>query len=158
MAHPLKTPWPYFGAKSKVAAIIWQRFGAIDNFVEPFAGSLAVLMRRPQPFGGVETVNDADSMVANFWRATQHAPEAVAEHADGPVNEADLHARHRWLVGIDALPTTPYLHAMAGPGRLAQERAAFRQRMRTEPDYFDAILEEEALLEFYRWEPVGGAA
>lgn len=138
MSDTLKTPFPYFGGKSRVASLVWQRLGQVGNYIEPFAGSLAVLLRRPQPLTGVETVNDLDCHLANFWRATQHAPEAVAEHADGPVNEADLHARHRWLVGIDSLPTTPYLHALAAPGRVAQERAAFRQRMRTDPEFYDA--------------------
>lgn len=36
--------------------------------------------------------------LANFWRALQADSDGVAYHADGPVNEADLHARHRWLV------------------------------------------------------------
>jgi len=45
----------------------------------------------------VETVNDKDCYVANFWRAIQADPEGVAHHADWPVNEADLHARHVWL-------------------------------------------------------------
>jgi hypothetical protein len=38
-------------------------------------------------------------MVSNFWRAIRSAPEAVAEWADWPVNEVDLHARHLWLIG-----------------------------------------------------------
>jgi len=37
-------------------------------------------------------------MVANFWRAVLADPEAVAYHADYPVFEADLHARHGYLV------------------------------------------------------------
>lgn len=36
--------------------------------------------------------------LSNFWRALQHDPDGVAHYADWPVNEADLHARHRWLV------------------------------------------------------------
>jgi DNA adenine methylase len=69
----------------------------VPTYNEPFAGSLAVLLARPhEPH--VETVNDVDCYLANFWRALQHDPEGVAYHADGPVNEADLHARHRWLV------------------------------------------------------------
>ena len=55
-------------------------------------------------------------MVANFWRALQHDPDGVAFHADNPVNEVDQHARHLWLV--------------------SQEE--FRERMKTEPDYYDS--------------------
>ena len=56
-------------------------------------------MGRPQPFEGTETINDADGMVSNFWRAIQADPETTAEFADWPVNENDLHARHIWLKG-----------------------------------------------------------
>lgn len=97
MTDTLKAPFPYFGGKSKVAPIVWQRFGRIDNYVEPFFGSGAVLLACPQP-GHTETVNDADALLTNFFRALQADPEAVAYHADYPVSELDLHARHRWLV------------------------------------------------------------
>lgn len=93
----LTPPMPYFGGKRRVASLIWQRFGDTANYVEPFAGSLAVLLARPHA-PRTETVNDADGMLANFWRAVQHDPDAVAAWADWPVNEADLYARHKWLV------------------------------------------------------------
>lgn len=92
----LRAPFPWFGGKSRVAALVWDRFGDVPNYVEPFAGSLAVLLARPHA-PKVETVNDLDGMVANFWRALAADPEAVARWADWPVNELDLHARHRWL-------------------------------------------------------------
>lgn len=94
---PLKAPFPYFGGKSKVADMVWDRIGNVDNFVEPFAGSLAVLLRRPE-VGKIETVNDRNHFIVNFWRAVQADPIAVAKHADSPVSEADLHARHSWLL------------------------------------------------------------
>ena len=73
--------------------------GDVDNYVEPFAGSLAVLLERPAwHTGATETVNDADQYLANFWRALSCAPDDVAKYADWPVNEADLFARHIWLV------------------------------------------------------------
>ena len=94
----LQAPFPWFGGKAKVAATIWDRLGLVQNYVEPFFGSGAVLLSRPEPFPGVETINDACGFVANFWRAIQAAPEEVAAFADWPVNEADLEARHYWLV------------------------------------------------------------
>jgi hypothetical protein len=113
----LKAPFPYFGGKSTIASLIWSRLGDVANYIEPFFGSGAVLLLRPDP-PQLETCNDLDSYVSNFWRATQHDPEGVVEHADGPVNEVDLHSRHRWLV-------------------LSEDAQAFRERMRTDPDYFD---------------------
>jgi hypothetical protein len=93
----LKAPFPWFGGKSRAASLVWERFGDVPNYVEPFAGSLAVLLARPHA-PRAETVNDKDAYLANFWRAIAADAEAVAHHADWPVNEADLHARHAWLV------------------------------------------------------------
>lgn len=93
----LSAPFPYFGGKSRAAAQVWQSFGEVKNYVEPFAGSLAVLLSAPEG-QRIETVNDFDGFVANFWRAIAADPEAVAHHADWPCNENDLFARHSWLV------------------------------------------------------------
>ena len=95
---PPRAPFPYFGAKSRVAATAWAAFGEVKNYVEPFAGSLAVLLARPQPFRGPETVNDKCGFIANFWRSVSADPDAVAYYADWPVSEIDLEARHGWLV------------------------------------------------------------
>lgn len=94
----LKAPFPWFGGKSKVARVVWQRFGDVPNLVEPFAGSLAVLLGRPEFDGNrIETVNDADGHLSNFWRALQADPDGVARYASYPVSELDLHARGDWL-------------------------------------------------------------
>lgn len=112
---PLRAPFPWFGGKSRAAELIWSRLGDVGNYVEPFAGSLAVLLAR-QHEPRIETVNDRDCYLANFWRALAGDPEKVAHYADWPVNECDLHARHKWLCN----------------------RKRFRERMLAEPQYFDA--------------------
>jgi DNA adenine methylase len=43
----LKAPFPYFGGKSKIAGAVWQRFGDVQNYVEPFCGSATMLLARP---------------------------------------------------------------------------------------------------------------
>lgn len=111
----LKAPFPWFGGKSRAADIVWDRFGDVDSYNEPFAGSLAVLLARPNE-AKVETVNDVDCYIANFWRALRAASDEVAYWADYPVNETDLHSRHRWLVA----------------------QTDFQDRMKSDPDYFDA--------------------
>jgi DNA adenine methylase len=98
----LKAPFPWFGGKSRIAREVWNTIGDVPNYVEPFAGSIAVLLSRPDRhrwWERTETINDLDGFVSNFWRAVQADPEAVALHADWPVSECDLHARHAWLVG-----------------------------------------------------------
>ncbi len=95
----LKAPFPYFGGKLPVAPEIWSRFGDVPNYVEPFAGSLAVLLARPKFTGfRTETVNDLDGFLVNAWRAIALAPDQTAKYADWPVSEADLEARHYWLI------------------------------------------------------------
>ena len=91
-------PFPWFGGKRDVAPQVWEALGNVAHYVEPFFGSGAVLLQRPH-VSKFETVNDADGLLANFWRAVSADPETVADHADWPCNEADLHARHIWLVG-----------------------------------------------------------
>ncbi len=112
----LQAPFPWFGGKSTVADLVWTRFGNVPNYVEPFFGSGAVLLGRPHD-PKTETINDLDGLVANFWRAIQHDPDETARWADNPVNEADLHARHAWIV---------------------QRLETHQARMMADPDYFDA--------------------
>lgn len=112
----MKAPFPFFGGKSRCADLVWARFGDVVNYVEPFFGSGAVLLARPDAHtGSTETVNDVDAYVANFWRAIQAAPDCVARYADHPVNEVDLHARHAWLHG----------------------QAERCERLKCDPDWFD---------------------
>lgn len=114
----MNAPFPYFGGKSRIASEVWQHLGAVQNYVEPFCGSCAMLLSNPHP-ATIETVNDADCYVSNFWRAVRSDPEAVARHADYPVSEIDLHARGDWIF-------------------YGSSSAEFRERMRSDPDFFDA--------------------
>ena len=116
MSGTLAAPFPWFGGKSGACDVVWQAFGLVDNYVEPFAGSAAMLLGAPDG-KRVETINDLDGMVANFWRAIAADPEAVAHHADWPCNENDLFARHSWLV---------------------RERESLTERLHADPAYFDA--------------------
>ncbi len=94
----LQAPFPYFGGKRRAAPIVWRALGDPSGYVEPFAGSAAVLLARPRFTGRrVETINDADGWLVNAWRSMQHAPAEVAKHASGPVTEIDYHARLAWL-------------------------------------------------------------
>lgn len=115
-AGTLAAPFPWFGGKSGACAQVWAAFGDVANYVEPFAGSAAMLLGAPDG-KRIETINDADGFVANFWRAIAHDPEAVAHHADWPCNENDLFARHSWLV---------------------RQAAQLTERLHAEPEWFDA--------------------
>jgi hypothetical protein len=114
----LKSPFPYFGGKRTVALLVWDALGDVSNYVEPFLGSAAVLLSRPHE-PKIETVNDMDGWLCNFWRALAADPEAVAHYADWPVSELDLHARGDWLF-------------------YRPDAAQWVEKMRADPDFYDA--------------------
>ena len=116
LAGTLAAPFPYFGGKALACEAVWAAFGEVENYVEPFAGSAAMLLGAPDG-KRVETINDADGFVANFWRAVAADADAVADHADWPTNETDLFARHSWLV---------------------RQRADMLDRLHADPGWFDA--------------------
>lgn len=98
-----KVPFPWFGGKSKAAPAVWAALGDPAHYVEPFAGTLAVLLNRPHECNRSyysETVNDMDGMLVNVWRSIQLHPDATAEWASWPPTECDKHARQvallRW--------------------------------------------------------------
>lgn len=66
----MKSPYPYFGGKSRVADEVWQRLGKTATCVEPFWGSGAVYLACPwwDEFSSI-VVNDLSHYISNFWRA-----------------------------------------------------------------------------------------
>jgi DNA adenine methylase len=101
LTNLFKTPWPWFGGKADAAPAVWEALGDVDHYVEPFAGSLAVLLRRPHECNRTyrsETVNDLDGLLCNACRSMQLSPDAMADAASWTVCEADLMARHLALV------------------------------------------------------------
>lgn len=113
----LKSGLVYFGGKSIIAPKIWEKVGIVENFVEPFCGSAAVLLANPSP-PKIETINDKDCLVTNFWRAIKNDQEKVCFYAVNPVNEIDMHARHQFILNF------------------VDEN--FINRMEQDPDFFDS--------------------
>lgn len=114
----LDSPYPYHGGKRRAAHLIWPRLGPdVPNYIEPFFGSGAVWLLRPNGPGKIETINDIDGGIVNFWRSIQHAPEEVERWCDWPVSELDLHARHEWLF---------------------QQLPELAEKLRSDPDHYDA--------------------
>lgn len=72
MATPTRSPVPYFGSKKSIADWIAGLLPAHEHYVEPFCGGLSVLFaKRPSP---METVNDLDGDLINFWRVLRDRP------------------------------------------------------------------------------------
>ena len=92
----LHAPFPWYGGKRRWADAVNERLGNVDIYVEPFAGSLALLLQR-QP-ARREIVCDLDGMICNAWRAIRDDPDTVAAYADAPTYHHELTARRNWLV------------------------------------------------------------
>ena len=86
----------WFGGKRHASPLVWEALGDVHHYVEPFAGSMAVLLTRPHRANRSyysETVNDLDGLLVNFWRAVTMDPQGTARAASWPVSELDKHAR-----------------------------------------------------------------
>lgn len=71
----ITSPLPYFGGKTTLAPRIADLLPEHSHYVEPFAGSLAVLFAKtPSPH---ETVNDLDHALVTFWRVLRSRPEEL---------------------------------------------------------------------------------
>lgn len=96
----LKAPFPYFGGKSMIADVVWKYLGDVKQYIEPFGGSGAVLLKRPQTNHSqiYEIINDIDGTITNVWRSIILKPEDVAKWSEFPVNHIELMARKQELI------------------------------------------------------------
>ena len=69
----MKPPFAYYGGKTTMADQIVDLLPEHSHYVEPFAGSLAVLLAKPR--SEMETVNDLDGDLMTFWRVLRDRPE-----------------------------------------------------------------------------------
>lgn len=72
----MKAVFKYPGSKWSIAKWIIRFFPEHHSFLEPFAGSLAVLMNKPR--SDIETVNDLDENVVNLFEWIRKDPERLA--------------------------------------------------------------------------------
>lgn len=66
----------YPGAKNRIVSWICSYIPEHSVYLEPFGGSLAVLFNKPRCH--IETVNDLNSDVVNFFKVLRDSPEALA--------------------------------------------------------------------------------
>lgn len=104
----MKPPIAYYGAKVTIAQQIVGLLPAHEHYVEPFAGSLAVLLAKHP--SRMETVNDLDQDLVAFWRVLRDrpadlervcalTPHSRAEHAAAykPAVDELEQARRVWV-------------------------------------------------------------
>lgn len=72
----MRPPFPYYGSKQSIAAQIVDLLPPHQHYVEPFAGSLSVLLAKP--VSRFETVNDLYGELMTFWRILRDRPVDLA--------------------------------------------------------------------------------
>lgn len=98
MRKKLTAPFSYFGGKSLIADTVWRYFGNIKRYMEPFFGSGAVLLARPDWAPRMDEIAcDKDGHIANIWRSIKYAPAQVAKYCDNPNYHVDFVARKKIL-------------------------------------------------------------
>lgn len=88
-------PFAYYGGKTRLAAKVAALLPRHEHYIEPFAGSLAVLLtKRPSR---METVNDLDGLLMTFWRVLRDQPDELAR-----VCALTPHSRAEYLAAREA--------------------------------------------------------
>ncbi|MFY1588967.1 DNA adenine methylase [Micromonospora sp. WMMD734] len=89
----MKPPIPYFGGKITTGPTIAALLPDHDHYVEPYGGSLAVLLAKAP--SRHETVNDLDGDLMTFWRVLRDQPDDLARVcALTPHSRAEHHAAY----------------------------------------------------------------
>ncbi len=76
MSGGLRPPLAYYGGKAMLAERIAALLPDHQHYVEPFCGSLSVLLAKPP--AKMETVNDLDAELMTFWRVLRDRPDDLA--------------------------------------------------------------------------------
>lgn len=122
----VKPPFAYYGGKTTLAPVIADLLPAHEHYVEPFAGSLAVLLAKKP--SRAETVNDLDGDLVTFWRVLRDQPEELARAC-----MLTPHARDEYLLAERHLrPDNELEHARRVWVRLTQGRT---NSMREKPGW-----------------------
>lgn len=116
-----KPPFTYFGGKTSIAGQVAALLPPHGHYVEPFAGSLAVLLaKRPS---GHETVNDLDGDLMHFWRTLRDDPEGLERAC-----ALTPHSRAEYLASYDLDGTEGIERARRVWVRLTQGRGGSMRR------------------------------
>jgi DNA adenine methylase len=137
----VKPPTPYYGSKASIASWIVSLLPDHAHYVEPFAGSLSVLLAKPQ--SPMETVNDLDSELMTFWRVLRDRPQHLARVcALTPHSRAETETAYQ--AATNELETARRVWVLLTQGRASNLRTTgWRHFMATSgsatsmPDYLD---------------------
>lgn len=111
----MRPPITYYGGKMTIANRIVSLLPEHSHYVEPFAGSLAVLLAKPR--SDMETVNDLDQDLVTFWRVLRDRPEDLTRAtALTPHSRAEHQAAYE-MAAVDDLERARRVWVMLSQGR-----------------------------------------
>lgn len=89
----MKSPVPYFGSKQTIAPWIASLLPDCSHYVEPYCGSLSVLLAKQR--SPMETANDLNGDLMLFWRILRDRPDDLIRIcALTPHGRAEMLAAH----------------------------------------------------------------
>src|SRR5699024_4616248 len=95
-----KPPYAYYAGKTKITPKKAKLLPKHKQYLETYAGSLAVLLaKEPSP---METVNDLDGDLMIFWRVLRDNREELAY-----VCEHTPHSREEYLASCEDISSLP---------------------------------------------------
>lgn len=145
----MKPPAPYFGGKQRIADRIVELMPKHSHYVEPFAGSLSVLLAKPPV--KLETVNDIDADIMTFWRVLRDRGDELTR-----VCQLTPHARSEYVEshdreGLDDLERARRVWVQLTQGRAGQlTRTGWRHNQNPQgtsislPRYLDGYMQRFA--------------
>lgn len=111
----MRPPIQYFGAKGELAPAIVALFPPHRGYVEPFGGSLAVLLAK-EP-SKIEVANDLDGRLMTFWRVLRERPEELLRVTSLTPHARDEVVRAAALDGENDLELARQVFVMLTQGR-----------------------------------------
>lgn len=109
---------PYFGGKQRIAEQIVDLFPPHGHYIEPFAGGLSVFFAKPP--AKLETINDMDGDIVNFWRVLRERPEDLIRACALTPHARAEHVASRNRDGLDALERARLVWVGLTQGRSGQ--------------------------------------
>lgn len=116
----MKPPFPYYGGKTRVAQQIVDLLPPHGHYVEPFAGSLAVLLAKP--VSQLETVNDINSDLVTFFRVLRDQPDELIRICALTPHSREEHALSRLREDLTELERARRTFVNLSQGRSASLR------------------------------------
>lgn len=144
----MKPPIAYFGGKVMLADRIVDLLPAHMHYVEPYCGSLSVLLaKRPSV---LETVNDLDQALVTFWRVLRDRPAELERVCQlTPHSRAEQQAAYL-VDNVDDLEVARRVWVQLTQGRAGtRRRTGWRHYVKPSgntsmPDYLDGYVDRIA--------------